>query len=179
MMHPENVWTGRNDVTTSIECVVRSKDDISPSTGMSKSKDIFSIKIRSKFSFQIDVNSSLVSQFDLQNKKYCIRLQLVVALVQVLGRSLHPRVVYLSRAIYSFYQLLLLLLLYFQQVLLLLLLLLSSIELDCVVIDIVIVLSLLLSLLLLPIQLLSLLLFVLASDRLVSRLVTLETIGFV
>ena len=51
--------------------------------------------------FSLDVISLLVSQFDLQNKKYCISLHLVVCISKLLSRSLHPRVVYLSRAVYS------------------------------------------------------------------------------
>ena len=42
-------------------------------------KIYFSIKIRPKFGFSLDVISLLVSQFDLQNKKYSIGLYLVVA----------------------------------------------------------------------------------------------------
>ena len=51
--------------------------------------------------FSLDVISLLVSQFDLQNKKYCISLHLVVNTSRSLSRSLHPRVVYSSRAVYS------------------------------------------------------------------------------
>ena len=51
--------------------------------------------------FSLDVISLLVSQFDLQNKKYCISLHLVVNTSRLLSRSLHPRVVYSSRAVYS------------------------------------------------------------------------------
>ena len=51
--------------------------------------------------FSLDVISLLVSQFDLQNKKYCISLHLVVYISRLLSRSLHPRVVYSSRAVYS------------------------------------------------------------------------------
>ena len=64
-------------------------------------QDIFSQRYISDLGFSLDVISLLVSQFDLQNKKYCIRLQLVVPLVKLLVRSLHPRVVYLSRTVYS------------------------------------------------------------------------------
>ena len=39
----------------------------------------FDREIQLRFGFSLDVISLLVSQFDLQNKKYCIRLQLVVA----------------------------------------------------------------------------------------------------
>ena len=51
MTHPGNVWTGANDVTGSTECVVRSEDDVTPSTGMSKGLKI-SLEIRSELVFR-------------------------------------------------------------------------------------------------------------------------------
>ena len=64
-------------------------------------KDLISPRYGSKPRFSLDVISLLVSQFDLQKKKYCISLHLVVCTGKLLIRSLHLRVVYSSRAVYS------------------------------------------------------------------------------
>ena len=70
MTHPVNVWTGMNDVTLQQKFVDRSADDITTSTGMSKSrgekisaKDIFSQRYGSDLGFSLDIISLLVSQF--------------------------------------------------------------------------------------------------------------------
>ena len=79
MTQPVDVWTGRNDIRKSTEM-----SEFGPEMSEFRqekiwTKDIFSIKIWPKFGFSLDVISLLFSQFDLQNKKYCIGLHLVVA----------------------------------------------------------------------------------------------------
>ena len=58
MMHPVNVWTGMNDVTSSTECVDRNERDVTTSTVVSdfrpekiSTKDIFSQRYGSDLGF--------------------------------------------------------------------------------------------------------------------------------
>ena len=79
MAHPVDVWTGMNDVRTSTEMSEFRPEMSEFRQEKILTKDIFPQRYGSDLGFSLDAISLLVSQFDLQNKKYCIRLQLVVA----------------------------------------------------------------------------------------------------